>query len=338
MSRKTFWTITAVFIVCILFALFLLPRKNKTKNAAKTSFTGKATTWNAPDTGSLPHDAAGNLIRYGRELIVHTAQYLGPKGSVAQITNGMNCDNCHINGGTTFFANNFSITAASYPKFRKRSNSLVNLVMRINGCFKRSLNGQVPGDSSSEMKAMVAYIYWLGKDRKEKPVNVPGTETEKLSYLSRAADTLKGKDIFMAQCSVCHGQNGEGKFLADGREYLYPPLWGRYSYNNGAGLYQLSKFAGFVKNNMPFGTTYKKPFLSADQAWDVAAYVNSRPRPAYKDLQKDWPGISAKPADYPFGPYADTFSESQHKFGPYEPIVSANKKNSKKPNQELSKE
>lgn len=335
MSRKTFWAITAVFLICILFALLLLPRKNKIKNAAKTSFTA-ATLWNPPDTNSLPHDSTGNLIRYGRELIVHTAKYLGPKGSVAQITNGMNCDNCHINGGTTFFANNFSVTAGSYPKFRKRSNSVVNLVTRINGCFKRSLNGQIPGDSSREMKAMVAYIYWLGKDRKEKPENVAGTETEILSYLPRAADTLQGKDIFMAQCSVCHGQKGEGKFLADGREYLYPPLWGRHSYNHGAGLYQLSKFAGFVKNNMPYGVTYKKPFLSNQQAWDVAAYVNSRPRPAFKELVKDWPDISGKPPDYPFGPYVDTFPESQHKYGPFNPIVLA-EKNYKNRKEELSK-
>jgi thiosulfate dehydrogenase len=265
---------------------------------------------------------------------VHTAKYLGPKGSVAQITNGMNCDNCHINGGTTIFANNFSITDISYPKFRRRSNSIVNLATRINGCFKRSLNGIPPGDSSREMNAMIAYIKWVGEKANTK--NVFGTATEKLSFLSRAADTLKGKDIFMAQCQVCHGQNGEGKFLEDGREYLYPPLWGRHSYTDGAGLYQLSNFAGFVKNNMPFGTSYKKPFLSNEQAWDVAAYINSRPRPVFKELLKDWPDISGKPADYPFGPYVDSFPESQHKYGPFDPIVLA-QKSYKNQKEDLSK-
>ncbi len=297
---------------------------NKIKNAAKTSFT-VSTLWNPPDTSSLPQDSMGNLIRYGRELIVHTARYLGPKGSVAQITNGMNCDNCHIDGGTKLFANNFSLAAASYPKFRKRSNSIVNLVTRINGCFKRSLNGQPPGDSSREMKAMIAYIKWVGKDVK-KDENIFGTFTEKIPYLTRAADTAKGKEIFLAQCTTCHGENGQGKFLEDGKEYLYPPLWGKHSYNNGAGLYQLSKFAGFIKNNMPYGTSYKKPYLSNGQAWDVAAYINSRPRQAFNDLKKDWPDISGKPVDYPFGPYIDSFPESQHKFGPYNPIVFADKK------------
>jgi len=41
-----------------------------------------------------------SLAKYGRELIENTSYYLGPKGIVTQITNGMNCQNCHLNGGT----------------------------------------------------------------------------------------------------------------------------------------------------------------------------------------------------------------------------------------------
>jgi thiosulfate dehydrogenase len=52
----------------------------------------------------------------------------------------------------------------------------------------------------------------------------------------------------------------------------------------------------------------------------VAAFVNSQPRPT-KDKSKDWPDISKKPFDQPFGPYKDAFSETQHKYGPYPPIL-----------------
>jgi cytochrome c len=48
---------------------------------------------------------------------------------------------------------------------------------------------------------------------------------------------------------------------------------------------------------MPFGTTYKNAQLTNEQAWDVAAFVNSQPR-LVKDLTKDWPNISTKPFDY----------------------------------------
>lgn len=68
---------------------------------------------------------------------------------------------------------------------------------------------------------------------------------------------------------------------------------------------------------MPFGTTYHNPVLTNEQAWDVAAFVNSQFHPTFKDIEKDWPNISDKPFDYPFGPYPDKFSEKQHKYGPF---------------------
>ena len=42
--------------------------------------------------------------------------------------------------------------------------------------------------------------------------------------------------------------------------------------------------------------------------------------PPAKDLKKDWPKISEKPIDHPFGPYSDSFTEEQHKYGPFKPI------------------
>ena len=72
---------------------------------------------------------------------------------------------------------------------------------------------------------------------------------------------------------------------------------------------------------MPFNqATHDNAKLTTEEAWDVAAYVNSQPRPK-KDLSNDWPDISKKPFDHPFGPYADGFTEVQHKLGPYKPII-----------------
>jgi thiosulfate dehydrogenase len=71
--------------------------------------------------------------------------------------------------------------------------------------------------------------------------------------------------------------------------------------------------------NMPLGATHNRTQLSAEEAWDVAAYVNAQPRPG-KDLSADWPKIAAKPIDHPFGPFADGFDAKQHKFGPFGPI------------------
>lgn len=280
--------------------------------------------WKAPDENTIPSGKAGEQILYGRELVAHTAKYLGPKGSVAQIANIMNCQNCHNDAGTKAFALNFSAVESTYPQFKARSNSYVSIAQRINGCFERSLNGSKLDSNSKEMRAMIAYMKWLGKEV-AKGLKPKKSGIMKLAYLDRAADPIKGKVVYLKNCMSCHGKNGQGVLAASGKETTYPPLWGRDSYNDGAGLFRISNFAGFVKNNMPFGVNYQHAKLSDEEAWDVAAYVNSQPRP-HKDQKSDWKVIAKKPVDFPFGPYADNFSEQQHKYGPYKEIEKAQKK------------
>jgi thiosulfate dehydrogenase len=261
---------------------------------------------------------SGDLIMYGYELIANTAYYLGPKGTVARITNGMNCQNCHLNGGTVPYGNNFGKVYATYPQFRARKNGFQSIYDRINDCLLRSLNGSSLDSATREMQAIYAYIKWLG-------AGVPtgsapeGTSIAKLHYIDRAADPKTGKLVYSSHCVRCHGAEGQGRPNVANTGYTYPPLWGAHSYNDGAGLYRLTAFAGFVKNNMPFGTSYHKPQLTDEEAWDVAAFVNSQPRP-HKDQSRDWADITKKPIDFPFGPYADKFTAVQHKYGPFQPI------------------
>lgn len=283
----------------------------------------KSDVWQAPDVAQIPEDENGKLIEYGRELIAHTSQYLGPHGSVMAMSNGMNCQNCHLDAGTKPFGNNYSAVASTYPKFRARSGTEETIEKRVNDCFERSLNGKVLADDSHEMKAIVAYIKWLGKDV-EKGKSPKGAGLVELSFLDRSANIENGKLVYEQKCTVCHGKDGAGIELSDGSGYQFPPLWGKQSFNIGAGLYRLSRFAGYVKANMPLGATYDAPQLSDEQAWDVAAYVNSLPRPK-KDLSNDWPDISKKPVDHPFGPFTDGFDEAQHKLGPFKPIAEKRK-------------
>jgi len=298
---------------------------NKQKNAEANKNEERLALWSAPDISSVPEGKEGELIRYGKELIANTSKYLGPNGSVAHSSNGMNCQNCHLDAGTKAFGNNYSAVASTYPKFRERSGGLENIYKRVNDCFERSLNGRALDSMGKEMQAIKAYILWLGKEvpKKEKP---KGSGLTELKYLARAASPEKGKAIYIEKCKTCHMENGEGKMNDDELAYQYPPLWGEHSYNIGAGLYRLSRFAGYVRSNMPQGATYDNPLLTEEEAWDVAAFVNSQPRPA-KDLSKDWPKIAGKPVDHPFGPYADNFTEQQHKYGPFEPIAATKKKN-----------
>jgi thiosulfate dehydrogenase len=174
------------------------------------------------------------------------------------------------------------------------------------------------------MKAIIAYLRWVGKDvqRGETP---QGAGLVELPLLDRPADPVKGRQRYVDYCSSCHGAYGEGVKAANHREWQYPPLWGADSYNTGAGLYRISRLAAFIKANMPYGATFENPVLSDDVAWDIAAYVNSMPRP-HKDFPGDWPDVSKKPIDHPFGPYADNFSEKIHKYGPFGQIKAASKR------------
>ena len=288
--------------------------------------------WTAPSDWRMMYLATEEqeLVVYGRELIAHTSDYLGPKGSVKSISNGMNCQNCHLNAGTQPWGNNYFAVQSTYPKFRARSGAIEDQVKRVNDCFERSLNGQALPAESKEMRAILAYIKWLGTDVK-KGKSPKGSGIFKLKGLKRAIDPAKGAEVYAAKCQSCHQADGGGVLAENGTSYTYPPLWGPHSYNNGAGLYRMSNFAGYVKYNMPLGANYDKPQLSDEEAWDLAAYVNSMPRPG-KDLSKDWPDIAGKPFDHPFGPYADPFTEKQHKYGPYKPIKEwiANHKKSNK--------
>jgi len=279
--------------------------------------------WKVPDTNALPAGEPGKMIRYGRELIAHTANYFGPRGSIAQISNGMNCQNCHLDAGTRLFANNFAGVMATYPRFSPRSGTVDPATKRISECFQRSLAGKVPDTSGKEVRAMLAYMNWIGRGVK-KDNRLFGSSTEKIAFLDAAADPVQGKIVYLTKCLSCHGKNGEGQLAANKQGYAYPPLWGNHSYNDGAGMYRLSSVANFVKNNMPYGATYQNPQLTNEQAWNVAAFINSQPRP-HMDQHKDWPQLSNKPIDYPFGPYADSFTAQQHKYGPFKPIKNAKK-------------
>lgn len=319
------WFVLLVFLVIfIVFAQELIKSKKDKPNTivalpADSTWIGPSLYEDMITTGSQR-----KMVAYGEDLVANTARYLGPHGSVLQMSNGMNCQNCHLDAGTRPWANNFGAVYSTYPKLRARSGKVEDIYKRVNDCFERSLNGKSLDTTTYEMRSIYAYIKWLGQDvqKGKKPY---GAGIPTVAYLDRAADPQKGKIVYTTICQSCHGQNGEGALSADGKTYTYPPLWGANSYNDGAGLYRLSRFVAFVKNNMPFNqATHADPKLTDEEAWDVAAFVNAQPRPHF-DQTKDWPDISKKPADEPFGPYADGFSEVQHKFGPYKPIEAAAK-------------
>src|SRR5687768_10973777 len=211
----------ACFLVCIAFIVtsvfwLLNPTPWSVAEATTTKAAAVPTTssepvkksWQPPDSTRIPLTAEGELVRYGRELVAHTAIYLGPNGTVMSISNGMNCQNCHLKAGKKPFGNNYAGVASTYPKFRARSGTDETMEKRINDCIERSLNGQKLDDNSLEMRAIISYFHWLGKDVK-KGVVPPGTGLSALPFLKRPADPAKGKLVYTKHCQLCHGEDGK---------------------------------------------------------------------------------------------------------------------------------
>jgi thiosulfate dehydrogenase len=283
-----------------------------------------------PDTSTIPNDEFGKMVRYGRDLIVNTAKYVGPDGSAGKyLGNKMNCNNCHLDAGTRPYGLNFFSSHARYPQYRGRENAILTLSERVNNCIERPHNGTPMPLDTKEMTAIVSYMKWLSENV---PVghHVKGDEGMDLEFPDRAADPEKGAVIFANNCASCHGADGQGLWNADSTTYTYPPLWGSYSFQSGSSMHRVLKAARFIKANMPDKLAFwNKPLLTDEQAIDVAAFINDdriHSRPSKKQNQdNDYPSLNVKPIDYDLGPYKDTFSEQQHKFGPYAPIVKYHK-------------
>jgi thiosulfate dehydrogenase len=177
---------------------------------------------------------------------------------------------------------------------------------------------------------MIAYMTWLGKDLPENVENIAGISgPPDFNPPNRKANLTAGEQLYKVYCMSCHGADGEGyRALSDraGGGYVVPALWGEGSYNNGAGMNRLLTIAAFLKGNMPLGAPWQHPTLTDEQAYDIGAYVNSHERPEMANLAEDYPDLTNKPVDSPYGPYADDFPQEQHKYGPFQPIMEAREK------------
>ncbi|MEP7116169.1 MAG: c-type cytochrome [Acidobacteriota bacterium] len=259
---------------------------------------------------------------YGRRLVAQTVELLGPdQPDPARRYSGgrLNCASCHLATGTDPGTLALLQTAEHYPRFSGRAGTMTDIEDRINECMQRSMNGQILPIDSPEMMAIAAYLRSLGSRYEamgaslKKAAEPPAFKTPK-----RAASVAAGQVVYGARCSVCHGNDGLG-LLATGEKskgYLFPPLWGPDSFNDGAGMHRVLTAVRFIKARMPLG----EATLTDDEAFDVAAYINAQPRPHMPNIDQDYPDKAAKPVDNPYGPFADDFPLEQHRFGPFQPI------------------
>ena len=286
-------------------------------------------TWPTPDTdlSKLPDTEQNRLIKLGQDVLVHTSEYLGPEmADPAKRYAGTNmaCGSCHRAAATVPYAAPLIGTHSVYPQFQPRFGKNVTLESRINLCFTHSLSGREIPEDSKEMKALVAYIEYLSRGV-PRGAKIIGEKEMVVEEPKRAANLTRGEEVFKEQCAACHGDDGLGKrvgTVGDRKGYEFPPLWGRDATSESASMFRILSTFQYVYVNMPFGqASWDHPALSKDDAYDVAGFVVSHPRqPREGEVAKDFSNPYDKPEDFPWGPYVDSFSETQHKYGPFDPI------------------
>jgi thiosulfate dehydrogenase len=276
--------------------------------------------WVFPSAEEIPTGPPGEQIRYGEQLVRETPRLIGPDAPTAQrfAQNRLACASCHLENGRQPDAVGFVGIAHRYPQRWEALGREVSLAERINGCLVRSLNGRPMPIESPEIQALVSYMTWLSsKVPAGQPIDGEGLLAIQLP--ERAADPVKGQQVYNYNCAACHGNQGQGQLKTPGQPsagYVFPPVWGPESYSTGSAMYRVLTAARYIYANMPLG----RAVLTPEEALDVAAYINTQPHPSPVLPQPDYPDPATKPIDYPFGPFTDAFPARQHQLGPFGPL------------------
>ncbi len=225
----------------------------------------------------IPSGPYGDAVRRGRALLTATRDSL-PR----HVGNRLRCTSCHLDAGRRETGSWLGVFAR-YPQYRARSGTVETIEYRVNDCFRRSMNGAALDPAGPDMRDIVAYFAFLSRGiAVASPV---GANARLQKWAGFTADTAAGARVFAATCAKCHGPMGEGTAGA-------PPVWGPESYNVGAGMTRVRTAAEFISRNMPFDTPGT---LTDSQAFNVAAYVNARPRPDFRGKENDWPNGDPPP-------------------------------------------
>lgn len=221
-----------------------------------------------PPDSAIPANEFGQEVKLGEAIFNGTSALAAPF-----VGNSLRCASCHLNAGRLAHSAPMWAAYVEYPAYRSKNGHVNTLAERVQGCFRFSMNGKAPPLGDKVLVALESYFYFLAKGA---PV---GTELAGRGYPTPpkpalAMDYARGALVFEQKCALCHGPDGQGQ-EANGA-VVFPPLWGPHSFNWGAGMSSIKNAAGFIKANMPLsqGNT-----LSDQQAWDVAAFMDSHERP-----------------------------------------------------------
>jgi len=237
---------------------------------------------------TLDKSRLSDEIRRGFKIFTNT-----PAEAPRLAPGGMSCANCHMNAGQREKSLPLVDVAGMFPEYNRRAARLFSLGDRITDCFLRSENAtgsqlksdEFPTPTSPEVLAVSAYITWLARGAAMgKSPSWRGQNAIQASAILpvEKLDPAKGEAIYADRCATCHGPDGQGVQIGD---KIAGPLWGPRSWNDGAGAARVYTLAGMIRYSMP----YLDPGNMTDaDAQHLAAFIDSKPRPAFPSKDKDY--------------------------------------------------
>ena len=278
------------------------PSRGKFSGPLISSATTMATAWEFPKNPltdpALDDSKLSKDIQWGFRIFTNTPRE-APRFTPGKIS----CNNCHLNGGQRERSLPLVGLAGMFPEYNRRSGRLYSLGDRIVDCFLRSQNATgaidaergssadgedqeiLPATTSKEVLAVSAYLTWLarGYEVGKSPAWRGQNAIESSSLIPvEKLDPRKGEALFMEHCTNCHGEDGQGREIGDKKP---GPLWGPDSWNDGAGAARVYTLAGIIRYSMPYMDPGR---LTDEEAQQLAAFINSKPRPSYPFKHRDY--------------------------------------------------
>lgn len=279
-------------------------------------------------------DTAPADVRRGYRYMHNTSRTLGPFGSVKYpdgtpyATAATACSSCHFTGGHVPYGTPVYQSPSKYAPdpvtglgpyfgpmgyFRDLEDSIID-------CFRNCMNAdRSPAKDDPVMRDLVSYIEWVADGIKDPEMRenwrlLPPEAGPNLPVIAgistMRADPNRGKRLYARQCAKCHDDDGPGRGeyrVGEGRPRT-PALWGeRDGHSRAAAFYRNGVLAAYIQTHMPYG---KPNTLSAQNALDMAAYVNAPDKPRPDGLADEFycfddpdgvPAELRKPADWLVG-------------------------------------